>query len=275
MKPLIPITDSHCHLPQDADAAEALILRLKSAGIDELFIGGYDPDDWQAQIELKRTHAANVHMSFGLHPWFVHNATEKECEAAYERLERMTFPEGISPGMPVPAGIGETGLDHALARTPSEREHQAIWFKRQLELAAARAIPPVLHIVRAWGGAIKIMSGYAGPPGMVHAFSGDKSIIKQLSRMGFLMSVCPAGLASKNRPYLANIPDHLLAIESDAPTGALPAPKRGRDQLDPTVIFQVAEELARLRGKGETGRELLELSSRNLRAQFKKILSHP
>lgn len=267
---LIAIIDSHCHLPQDAEAAEAMILRLQAGTVNELFIGGYDPDDWRNQLQLKSRHPTNIHMSFGLHPWFVHNSTTEECETAFAALRQM-----VEPSRATPAGIGETGLDHALARTRSDRERQAVWFRRHLELAAESDIPPVLHIVRAWGAALEIMSGYAGPPGMVHAFSGDRGIITQVARLGFLMSIGPAAVAAQNSQDLALVPDHLLAIESDAPTGALPAAKRGRDLIDPSVIIHVAGTLANIRARGEDGREILKMSCRNLRRQFRGLCHHP
>jgi TatD DNase family protein len=258
--------DGHCHLPENPEKRSELITKMTALGIDTMLIGGYDPADWIAQIEAKKQYGDTIQMSFGMHPWFVHNASENECEKAFNKLEQLVYLKAKSTL--AAAGIGETGLDHALAKNSDERNRQEKWFRLHMDLSERTGLPPVVHSVRSTARTLEILREYSGPPGMIHAFSGNKNTIRDFSSTGFLLSVGPAAIGLKDSADLAFIPNDLLAIESDAPTGAMAARLRGHNEFEPAAIFLVAERMATIRNRRETWKDILCLSRANIARQF-------
>jgi len=264
--------DAHAHILEEPEIAAAMIHHCEGLGIGAFFLGGYDPDDWDRQLRLREKFGNRIQMSFGLHPWFVHNASGEVCREAFHKLEsRLTTRPGHT-GM-MPSAIGETGLDHALATDKQDRERQLDWFRRHLRLAGKLGMPVVLHVVKAHGACLRELHAHPGTTGLVHAFRGEKNLIVEYARLGMLLSIGPNGVAGMSRENLATIPDRILVIESDAPTGAIGARERGSSQIKPAhitpaVIIEVAEKVALARGKGETAGAILDLSRENLSRVF-------
>ncbi len=147
--------------------------------------------------------------------------------------------------------VGEIGLDFFRNLSPPEAQRAA--FERQLELAAARRLPVLVHdrdahdavrgALLAWGG---LQGGVAR--GVLHAFSGDRPMAEELAAAGFLISFAlPLAFRSAVGPRsaAATLPAGRLLVETDSPALAPAAGARN----EPTTALRVAAELARIRGE--------------------------
>lgn len=259
--------DAHAHILDEPAVVARLIEDWRARGVGHFFLGGYDPEDWDRQVRLRKAFGPRIQMSFGLHPWFVHNASEPDCVAAFEDLKKRLASRKDNPEA-APVAIGETGLDHALATRQDSKNRQLHWFKEHLRLAESLDMPVILHVVKAHGKCLETIHQHPGIRGLVHAFRGEKSLILEYARSGLLISIGPNGAASMSKDDLRSIPDSSLVIESDSPTGAIGTRERGKDIVTPAVIFDVAATVAAARDRDETAEGILRLGRDNLSRVF-------
>ncbi len=261
----VRLIDGHCHLadPRWSDPAlgaglEAALSEARARGIDRFIQGGVGPDDWERQRELARRYPGEVYCTFGIHPWWVISHSDTELEKAFSRLEGefLTSTAGA-------VGVGELGLDlseRALAgsagqATPHQASNDIVrqlkWMERQLDLAEARGLPVILHIVRAHEQALKLLESRPSPArgGLVHSFSGSPSDAKRYQALGLTLSIS-SGVARKGferlKKAVVQVPLETLVIESDAPDQ--PPPRLAGGLNRPAAIWDVAEAVGSLRG---------------------------
>lgn len=233
--------DSHCHLQDaafDADRDE-VVARATRAGIERLLVPGWDLASSRAAVRLAEEHPDRIDAAVGIHP---HHAAAA-AEADWTELARLARHERV-------VAIGEIGLDHY--RNLSPPPVQAVAFTRQLDLAAALDLPVLVHdreahdAVRA---ALLAWSGRrgAGARGVLHAFSGDTEMAREMTEAGFLVSFAlPVAFRSATGPRLAAaaIAGDRFLVETDAPWLA---PGGAGARNEPTTVLRVATELGRLR----------------------------
>ena len=238
-----PYIDAHSHLADsrfDADR-DAVVRRAISAGVGRFIQGGVDPDDWRKQLAL-RAQCPGVIPCFGMHPWWVAQAAESQCEAAWELLVQMGSQS---------VGIGELGLDYLPCWDSSTHDRQRRWFIRQLELAINKDKPLVLHIVRAHDDALRILGEHGVPRrgGIVHAFSGSWELAQRYLSLGLHLSVGGPLVRASARKLARAVtccPPERLLLESDAPDQ--PPPQFHGRLNEPASITFVAETVAALKG---------------------------
>jgi TatD DNase family protein len=213
--------------------------RAAEAGIERILVPGWDLPSSEAALRLAERHAPLVQAAVGVHP---HHAGETD-EHAWRAVEGLI-------GDARCAAVGEIGLD--FFRNLSAPEVQRAAFVRQLELAAERGLPVVVHDRDAHDEITAVLTEWAGqashdPRGVLHAFSGDAEMAMALTARGFLVSFAlPLSFRSAVGPRAAAVaiaPDSYL-VETDAP---YLGPDRDR-RNEPTTTLRVATELARLRG---------------------------
>lgn len=252
-----PYIDAHCHLadPRFDHCREAVITRALQAGVGYFIQGGVGPEDWRRQCELQ---GRGILKSFGLHPWWVAERSEAECEGAMTLLEAM---------LPQAFALGELGLDFLPRFAPPSFTKQRRYFIRQLELAAKSAKPIVLHIVRAHGEAPDIIRKAGVFKGIVHGFSGSWEVARQYLDLGLLISIGPGATREgygKLKKAISRLPISQIIIESDAPDMA---PAGFQHPLnEPASIHCTAEAVGAL--KGMSAEQVLERSRENLAAYF-------
>ncbi|PIE89651.1 MAG: hypothetical protein CR997_10025 [Acidobacteria bacterium] len=263
------ILDGHCHLSLHFDRAY-LATELSNATANAFFLGGYEPVEWQAQLQLRKTFPGYHWLhSFGLHPWWVASHSSQSCEAAFAVLEKQVQSAHA---------VGECGLDYSSGYIGS-RKHQELWFIRQLHLAVQVEKPVVLHLVRSYEAALRILDdcGLKTCRGMVHGFSGSREVAEAFIRRGWLISFGPNIMKrgyKKMKRTLKTIPSEYMVIETDSmPIEAL---RDGDEQggegqsegLEPSRFrrFVPLKAVARAVSayRSESWRELLELSKTNL-----------
>jgi len=236
------IVDSHAHLQHarfDADR-DAVIERAVVAGVERILVPGWDLASSEAALSLAERHAPVILAAVGVHP---HDAASMD-EPGWAQLESLL-------DHPRCVAAGEIGLD--FHRNLSPQEVQRDVFARQLELAAARRLPVLVHDREAHAEVSAALLAWAGRPyraarGVLHAFSGDETMAVTLAAAGFLISFAlPVAFRSASGPRAAAtaLPSTAILVETDAPY--LGPDREGRNE--PTTALRVAAELGRLRGE--------------------------
>jgi TatD DNase family protein len=234
-----------------------VLARARDAGLVRLLVPGYDLASSRAAVALAEAEPDLLDAAVGVHPHHAAAATE----ADWRELAALAGHDRV-------VAVGEIGLDFHRNLSPPDLQRNA--FARQLELAAERGLPVIVHDreahaeIRAsllawdWG-----QGGRAR--GVLHAFSGDAPMAAELASAGFLVSFALPLLfrsAVGPRAAAAELPEDRLLVETDAPWLA---PGGAGARNEPTTALRVAAELARLR---EISPEALAAAVRNTYRQL-------
>jgi TatD DNase family protein len=248
------LVDSHAHLDSpryDADRDELLQRAWQQGVRTVLSIGiGDGPDTMQRALELSRSYAGKpgiprILATAGIHP---HEA-QLASQAALEKLDGLLANPDV-------LAVGEIGLDYYYEHSPREQQKQA--FAQQMEIAAARRRPIIIHCrpsdgsTNAWDDTLAMIeSNWMGTNlgGILHCFTGEWEHARRAMDGGFLISF--AGnvtfpKAESIRQVAAKVPLDRMLIETDAPFLA-PLPHRGK-RNEPGWVGGVAEKLAEVCG---------------------------
>lgn len=255
--------DSHSHLSDFRIEAEveSMIARAQAEGIHQYLQGGVGPEDWQRQKSLKAKYPG-VRLCFGLHPYWIADHSDEECEAAMDLL---------ALEIQKAEALGELGLDFRPKIMKDSYERQIEFFQAQLELADVSHKPLVLHLVQAFDDTQRIFDlwGVSKASGMVHSFNGSaKEAEKYLQRDLFLSIGGPVVRPDNQRLQQAvrMIPLEKLLVETDSPDQ--PPPRLRGTWNEPSSLWDVARMIGQL--KNLPAEEVLDISSRNL----EKLLSY-
>lgn len=254
--------DAHVHLQDERLAADrgGVVARAMAAGVTGMVCCGCTAGDWAAVAELA-DRVPGLIPAFGVHPWYVAGQPPDWLERLAGWLERHPA-----------AGVGEVGLDHAVAERDDVR--QAEYLAAQLALARARGRPVSVHCRRAWA-ALADALREAGPlPAgfVVHAYSGGIEFIDAVAAAGGYFSFSGSLTYPGNRrgaAAAAAVPAERLLIETDAPDMAPWVAGVRPDRTvpnEPANLPVVARRVAELRGMDVA--ELAALTARNARRLF-------
>jgi TatD DNase family protein len=252
------LIDSHAHLdsPRYASDREAMLGRAWEAGVGAvLSIGiGEGPAEMHQARDLCREFNAKreagarlprLYASAGIYP---HNTPEADEEALAKLDALLAEPEVIA--------CGEIGLDYYHYHEGAPREVQRQGLIGQLEIAAARKRPILIHCrgtnesTDAWLDLFSVLDEHwakTGLGGIMHCFGAGWEEARRSLDMGFLISF--AGnltypKAQRLREVAARMPLDGILVETDAPWLA-PAAQRGQ-RNEPAYVAQTARTLAGL-----------------------------
>jgi TatD DNase family protein len=217
-----------------------VIARAAEAGISRILVPGYDLPSSRAAVALASAHPELIDAAVGVHPHFAAAATA----ADWVELTALAAEPGV-------VAVGEIGLD--FHRDLSPREWQRAALQRQLAIAAAAGKPVLVHDRDAHDEVRRALLDWQGPGqgrprGVLHCFSGDAGLARDLAAGGYLISFAlPVTFSSAAGPRAAaaSLPAGSFLVETDAPWLA---PGGGAQRNEPTTALRVAAELARLRG---------------------------
>ena len=240
------LIDTHAHLDYtdyDPDRAE-VIARATAAGVTEIISIGTRIDSSARAVELAGNFP-NIWATVGIHPGEADGAPDD----AVERLR--TLAKGSSRVV----AVGEIGLDyHRLPEIPAEAEankqRQALYFRRQLELTAELGLNAVIHQRDSWDDTLKILGEFTGRMrGVFHCFGGTIEQAREVIALGHLVSFTGIVTFKNAKQVQATARDvafDRFMVETDCPYLA-PAPDRGK-RCEPAHTRRVAEQIAQLRG---------------------------
>jgi TatD DNase family protein len=243
------LVDSHAHLDSpryDADREE-LLQRAWQQGVRTILsIGiGDGPDTMQQALELSKRYAGKPRIprilaTAGIHP---HEAQLAD-QAALQKLDGLLANPDV-------LAVGEIGLDYYYDHSPREQQKQA--FAQQMEIAAARRRPIIIHCrpsdgsTNAWDDTLAMIeNNWMGTNlgGILHCFTGEWEHARRAMDGGFLISFAGNVTFPKAegiRQVAAKVPLDRMLIETDAPFLA-PLPHRGK-RNEPAWVGRVADKL--------------------------------
>jgi TatD DNase family protein len=246
--------DSHAHLffKDFDDDLDDVINRARDAGIQYIINPGTDIETSRKSIELAEKYDL-VYACVGFHPHDSAKANEKSL-AEIEELSRHSKV----------VAIGEIGLDYHYDFSPREKQKDV--FAGQIEIAARRNLPIVIHSRDSEEDVLKIVESkifsFPGwrndasgrrPLGVFHCFPGDVAMARKVIEWNFYISITGAvtfmhksklnGMAEVVR----EIPlDHIL-LETDCPYLS-PVPLRGK-RNEPSNLTLIANKISELQQK--------------------------
>ncbi len=236
--------DSHCHLADEAFAAdlEQVILRARGAGLSRaLCVLAMDEPSEIARARHVAALWPSINFALGIHP---HQAGRfagrlSDTIAALRR----TLDE--TPGL---RALGEIGLDYHYDLSPRDAQQEV--FRAQVALAGEMQLPVVVHTREAEADTIEILEA-AGPrplSGVLHCFTGSQQMARWAVDSGLHVSF--AGIitfqnAHALREIASQLPLDRLLVETDCPYLA-PVPFRGK-RNEPAHVVEVVKRLAEVR----------------------------
>ena len=234
--------DTHCHLADDAFAGDldAVIDRGRGAGVEEVLciLSADEPDEVARGAEVSAAWPA-VRFAAGVHPHRAGAYAGRASDAAGATLAAVDARGAVA--------IGEIGLDYHYDFAPRDVQREV--FAAQLEAAATRRLPVVIHTREASDDTFAILRDAAGTiRAVMHCFTGTADEARQALDLGCLISF--AGIltfpkAGSLRDVAAFVPDDRWLVETDAPFLA-PVPYRGK-RNEPAWVAETLTVLAATR----------------------------
>ena len=259
--------DTHCHLEADAfrDDLPAVMAHAAEQGVTGVVAVGVSPADFAAQrraIGVAREAGLSAWAAFGSHPWW---AERVEPDQAVTGLEAQ-----VTAGEP-PIAVGEIGLDFARDDVDAGRQNDL--FIAQLDWAAARGLPVILHERKSADRLLYWLRRRPHAGGVVHGFTGSRQQAEQFIEQGLYIGVGGAIThpgAHRMHRMLRALPLEALVLETDAPNQPGHA-HRGERNL-PGYLPENLTALANLRSLDEG--DLLAQLAENTRRLFKGRLGY-
>jgi TatD DNase family protein len=274
------LIDSHAHLDSQryGEDRAAMLRRAFDAGVGTVLAIGIGEHASGMDGALKVCREFNpqsaagarfprLYASAGVYP---HNTPQAD-EPVLAKLDALlSEPEVIA--------CGELGLDYY--HDGAAREVQREGLRRQLEIAAGRKRPILIHcrptkdgeggITDAWDDLFDVLEAHwrtTGLGGVMHCFGGGWEQARRSLDLGFLLSF--AGnltypKAQALRDVATGVPLDSVLVETDSPWLA-PAPERGK-RNEPAWVRRTAETLAGLMRVGEE--EFAAATTKNFRRLF-------
>ena len=252
------LIDTHVHLdiPPLAGDQSGAIRRAEKVGVRQVITVGTDLASSKKNLELARQFP-QVYAAVGIHPHDAKGASDE----VYSELLRLA-------GIPNVVAWGEIGLDFVKEYSP--RDIQLRVFRQQVRLAAGIALPIIVHDRGAHVETVEILREEAAGVlrGVMHCFSGDVKLARQVLDLGFFISV--TGIVTFPKAKLVKevvnyVPLERLLIETDSPFLS-PVPYRGKPN-EPARVVHVAEEIAKI--KEVSLQEVARCTSANARDLFR------
>ncbi|HZJ29195.1 MAG TPA: TatD family hydrolase [Solirubrobacterales bacterium] len=237
--------DSHAHLGLCEPPAAELVANAREAGVTRLLtIGTAEAGNLEAIADAERFDG--VFAAVGRHP----NSSEGFDEQALATLAEQA-------AHPLVRAVGETGLDYYRDGAPRPTQRHA--FAAQIELAAECDLPLVIHMRDPAGESEAVDEVFATldrfadrdtrPAAVIlHCFSAPARAADAAERgwyCSFAGNVTYPS-AAELREAAAQVPEHLLLVETDCPYLS-PKPVRGKPN-QPANVAMTAALVAEVRG---------------------------
>ena len=233
------LIDTHCHLDMSAYSADCdqVVARAIEAGVEQIITVGIDLKSSRQAVTLAQKYEA-VMATVGVHP---HNVSDLH-DAIYDELRALA-------ASPKVVAYGEIGMDSVKRYAPLELQMEH--FERQVGLAKELNLPLVIHDREAHDEILGILQKMAPFPGkgVMHCFSGDAKLARDLIDLGFYISV--PGIVTFNKAdvlqdAVKEVPLKYLMLETDGPFLA-PVPRRGK-RNEPALMLYTAQKVAEIKG---------------------------
>lgn len=224
---------AHLHLADFAADRDAVLARLRAAGVRKVLEVGIDRAGAEQALALCADYP-ELRVAVGCHPheaasWDAHFAEALRAWAAQPRV----------------LAFGELGLDHYRDYAPRPAQERAM--REQLALARELDMPVVFHVRAAEAEFLRVLDAEGAPRrAVLHAFSHDAAFAAACLERGFWLGI--GGILTYPRSSLPEVlravPVERILLETDCPW-LPPVPHRGR-RNEPAHLVHVLERLAAL-----------------------------
>lgn len=209
---MAPLYDAHLHLQDERlrPHLDEIVAELRRLDIRRWVVNGTCESDWPEVARLAETYP-EVLPAYGLHPWFIKDRSDHWEEMLSDYL---SAPEQRA------VAVGEIGLDKWI-RDHRIDEQEAV-FRRQLRLAAATELPPVIHCLKAWGRLLEVLNSEPLPERgfLLHSFAGPVEMLDDFLELGAYFSFSGYFLQERKAAVVETfrqIPRDRILLETDAP----------------------------------------------------------
>lgn len=223
-----------------------MLARAVAAGVETVLIPGVDRAQWERASVLRASAGVGLRFAVGVHP----RGEPADCDALEEWIDRLEA-----------CAVGELGWDKRLGGLDRQTELA----EAQLEVARARGLPVILHVVGAHGLALERLEKCGAMRGVVHGYSGAAELVPRYLALGLSISFGPSVIrprARKVREAARRVPLARLLVETDGPDQRVEGSARG----EPADVARVIEALAELRG--ERAEDIDAATTENARRLF-------
>ena len=228
------IFDTHAHYfdakfeSLGAHYADGLLREIMPDPITHIINVGTNCKNSKKAISQAREYEG-MYAAVGIHPGDCHYLSD--VEAALAELRELLGDDEARRRNKIVA-LGEIGLDYHWQEydgIPMDKQKQAYFLERQLEMAEEMDLPVIIHDREAHGDCFETVLRYPRVRGVFHSYSGSAEMARELVRHGWYISFSGT-LTFKNanrvREAALAVPRDRLLIETDAPYLA-PHPMRG------------------------------------------------
>ncbi|MFA6334519.1 MAG: TatD family hydrolase [Bacteroidales bacterium] len=231
--------DTHIHL-YDSEFERDLpdvIERAETFGVNRFILPAIDKSNHHKMMGLSRRYPLQAFPAIGLHPTSVKADWEEELSFVFDSINSDKF-----------YAVGEIGMDGYWSK--EFINEQSTVFEKQIELAASRSLPVIIHSRDATEEIFKMLerTKHLGLCGVFHAFSGSYETYQRISKMGnFKIGI--GGVITFKNSSLAKAAEKMdlkdIILETDAPWLA-PVPFRGK-RNEPSYISVIAQRLSQIK----------------------------
>ena len=264
--------DTHCHLdaPEFQSDHAAVVARARLAGVCQIVLPAVAADHFESTRALAHTYG--LAYALGIHPLYTGAARDHDLERLQQALTQHR-------GDPRLVAVGEIGLDHAVPGL--DRARQEHFYSSQLRLARDAGLPVILHVRQSADLLLKGLRRNDVAGGIAHAFNGSQQQAAQFVSRGFCLGFGGAMTferALRIRALAAELPEHALVLETDAPdipphwlyrTAAERAVTPGQGRNEPAELPRIGAVLATLRGC--TARHIAACTAANATAALPRL----
>lgn len=231
------LTDTHAHLEMKefSEDLDEVIRRAQESGVSTIITVGSTLEATKEAIKLAEKYDC-VYAAAGIHP---HDAGEADAGTLEALRALLKHPRVVA--------AGEMGLDYYRDYAPREKQREV--FREQLRMAKDAELPIIVHSRQAHEDTLLILDEEAPIKGIMHCFSGDRSLAEKCIKMGLFISFA-GPLTYPNSRKLQQVASSLhldnILVETDAPY--LPPQAMRGERNEPANVHHVALKLAELHG---------------------------
>ena len=229
-------THSHIYLGQFKTDIAEVIQRAREEHVTAIILPNIDSSTIGSMHKLVSGYPGYLIPLMGLHPMHVKENYREELKTVKKQFENYAY-----------KGIGEIGIDLYWDKTYFKE--QAYVFEEQLSLALTNNLPVVIHARESFHEILNIVKKkkYRDLRGIFHAFTGDKSLAKEIIHLGFKIGI--GGIVTFKNSGLAETVESIdinhIVVETDSPYLA-PVPFRGK-RNESCYLKYIVEKLAEVK----------------------------
>ncbi len=239
--PAPPLVDTHAHLCDPSfDPDRSLVLsRARSAGVVAFVAVAEGLEDSRRNLALA-AELPGVLAAVGQHP-SAGKLTDARDLDGFDSVAAL-----IREAPDRFAAIGEIGMDFWIAQEESDREAQRALFERFVLLAQEVDLPLNVHSRSAGRPVIEILLRMGARRVQLHAFDGRASTAMPAVEAGFLFSIPPSLVRSRQKQKLVErLPMSSLLLESDSPALG-PEPEARNEPANLLAAVRAIAEIKRV-----------------------------